>query len=243
MRLHRFFAEFDLSQSVIKITDDSFRHQVKDVLRLREGDSLVLAHNTRVEVTARITSFLRDGVELVALSHENVDRETERLITLYASLIKHDHFEFAVQKAVECGVAEIVPILSDRTEKLRFKEERIQKIIQEAAEQSGRAYVPKLLPTMSLPHALQMSSRHDINLFFDVSVEDFFSKKILRNKKNIGVFVGPEGGWSSNEVVVAKSYTSRTPGKLFFVSLGELTLRAETASIIVSFLASHSIGA
>jgi 16S rRNA (uracil1498-N3)-methyltransferase len=148
-------------------------------------------------------------------------------VILYCSIIKRENFELMAQKATEVGVKEIVPLLSSRTIKLNIKSERVEKIIKEASEQSGRGKVPELHPPMTFKDALEHAKSNDLNLFFDPSGKIFSP---LTQEKKIGVFIGPEGGWDEDEIGLARAQNFQ------IVSLGKLVLRAETAAIVASFL-------
>jgi 16S rRNA (uracil1498-N3)-methyltransferase len=134
-----------------------------------------------------------------------------------------------VQKATECGVKKIVPLISARTVKTGLKKERLEKIIKEASEQSGRGMLPALMETMSFSEALEQAKDNEQNFFFDASGSSFADQVL--NNNSVGIFVGPEGGWTSDEINLAKE-----KGCLL-ASLGQLILRGETAAIIASYFA------
>ena len=148
---------------------------------------------------------------------------------LYCAILKRENFELVVQKATEIGVREIVPLITQRTVKLDIKEERLRKIITEAAEQSGRGRVPMLRQAMSFADALADAQRNDANFFFDIS-DVIVEEGAIGDAMRRGLFVGPEGGWSYEEVLAARA------AGCHIISLGALTFRAETAAIIASYL-------
>jgi 16S rRNA (uracil1498-N3)-methyltransferase len=120
-----------------------------------------------------------------------------------------------------------VPIITERTIKLGLNQERLLKIVKEAAEQSGRGMVPEIVEPLKLAEAIIQAQENDVNFFCH------FSKKRLNklvSKGQIGLFIGPEGGWSDEEVKMAKKANFEV------VSLGENVLRAETAAIVGSYL-------
>ena len=86
---------------------------------------------------------------------------------------KKENFELVVQKAVEIGVKEIIPIITKRTVKLNLKYDRLEKIIKEAAEQSGRGILPILRKAMDFKKAIEEAEQNNINLFFDISGKKF----------------------------------------------------------------------
>ena len=147
---------------------------------------------------------------------------------LFLSLIKKDNFELVVQKATELGVHAIVPILGEHSEKKGLNEERLHKIAIEASEQCGRGDIPHLCPITTLKEALETTSDTTSTFVLQMGGLSFSDKKlqdILKKSSSINIFIGPEGGWSENEIETFKHK------KLSFVSLGDTVLRAETAGI------------
>jgi len=152
--------------------------------------------------------------------------------TLYAAVLKKDLLELVMQKATECGVSEIVPLVTDRTVKKSVKLERLREIAKEAAEQSGRGKAPNIHEPLSVKAALAHAKMNAANYFFHVG--DGKSEIFKGAKKEgvrIGLFIGPEGGWSDEEA------TSATAAGMITASLGPRVLIGETASIIAAFLA------
>ena len=141
------------------------------------------------------------------------------------------------QKAVEAGIKEIVPVISKRAVKLNLNLKRLNKIIREAAEQSERGIMPILNKPLELSKAIKESQSNNLNLFFDRNGSEFSEVLGIIKKddlKKIGIWIGPEGGWGEEEVKIAKENNFK------IVSLGKLTLRAETAAIIASYLIENS---
>ena len=228
MKQHRFFIGKDGIEKEGTRTDASLAHQLKKVLRMRSGDTVVFFDASGNEYTVIIK-----GVDGPDIAYEIVGRKknTEEGIKahLFASIIKRENFEWIVQKATECGVASITPIRTERTIKMDLKMERLEKIIKEAAEQSGRGYIPKLFPIKEFGEILSEPEKNTVSVLFDAAGEDadvFFEK----NRKDARLFVGPEGGWTEQELVSAKEHG------IFTANLGTFTLRAETAAVIATYI-------
>ncbi|MBI5153544.1 MAG: RNA methyltransferase [Parcubacteria group bacterium] len=153
---------------------------------------------------------------------------------LYCSILKRENFEWVAQKATEIGVGEIVPLVTQHTVKLELKEGRLKKIVQEAAEQSGRSVLPKLQIPMGFEQAVHEAKLNGTTLFFDVSGKEF-DKKMIKDSEKVNIFIGPEGGWNEGEIEIAQK------NKFIFVNLGKLTLRAETAAVVGTYLASRGL--
>lgn len=224
MRLHRFFIGQIPVTSPLVINDQDLLHQWQKVLRLKTGSLVILAHETLGDITARIDSSTKEQALLTICSMEKNNAEPQQNVHLYASILKRDNFEWLAQKCVECGVKSITPLKTDRTIKTKLNVERLQKIMKEAAEQSGRSMVPALRETVTLTEGLQSAAQnqHDI-LFADTEKSGHSAKSVSRD---IALFIGPEGGWSEEEITLSKSMNAR------FISLGSTILRAETAAIV-----------
>lgn len=241
MRLHRFIGNFsalgeDLNQSCFKIYDMEILNQVRNVLRLKIGGSLVLADGKLNEAVVKIVEMDKKFVKVEVLERSMNKNESKVYGVLYCSILKRENFEWVAQKATECGIKEIIPLVSARTIKLGFKKERLEKIIREAAEQSGRGAVPVIGDPVKFEVALGAAEKNDLNLFFEMGsplVDAGDLKKL--NLKRVGIFIGPEGGWSEEELKKAREKVHENT-KIKIAGLGALTLRAETAAVAASWV-------
>jgi len=131
-------------------------------------------------------------------------------------------------------VREIIPIICQRTVKTGLKYDRLQKIIKEAAEQSGRGIVPIMGKTTNFKKAIADASENNLNILFASSGVKLLMSDInsLTQQENAraGIFIGPEDGWSEEEINAAKEAGFK------IVSFGKLILRAETAAIVGTYL-------
>ena len=234
MKIHRFIGGFDLEQEKIDVSDLDLVHQLRDVLRLGPGEEVVLGNGKGKAVLVRIVELGPGGVVFETVRPVNEKSEPEKQVVLFAAVIKKDNFELVVQKTTEIGVAQIIPVISGRTVKLGLSLDRLRKITREAAEQSGRLSIPEIQEPRSLEEALTLARENDLNIFFDGrgGSKDAKTLRVKMAKANkLGIFIGPEGGWTEEELVLAKAL------KYPVVSLGKLTLRAETASMIATYFA------
>ncbi|HON22121.1 MAG TPA: RsmE family RNA methyltransferase [Candidatus Paceibacterota bacterium] len=236
MRLHRFFLPFSATDNFLIITDQEIVNQIKNVLRLKAGDE-ILIFNSEEERKGKIEEIAKNAIRII-LKEEVINlREPKIKVKLFCSLLKKDNFELVVQKATEVGVKEIYPIISKRTVKFDFKKERMDKIIKEASEQSMRISLPILHQTISFQEALKESSQNQLNVFCDLSsplFSEILKEKLISKKiDSLGVFIGPEGGWSEEEIHLAKD------NNFLMVKLSDLVFRSETAAIIAVYLFSH----
>lgn len=229
----RFFVDFEIKKGIFEIRERKFFHQLKNVLRKRVGERIILLNGSGKEGIAEIKKFFRDKVEVKVLEITKSETEPKIFVSLFCSILKRANFEFVVQKATEIGVKEIFPIICKNTVKLGLKMERLKKIAKEAAEQSKRGVLPTISKPIDYLKAIERARNSELKILFDSSGRDFF--KIFKKAKKISIFVGPEGGWSKEEIELAKSKNFE------IVNLGKLNLRAETAATVGSFLAANLI--
>lgn len=225
MRLHRFIVDTDLSRTAAAVSDPELCHQLGKVLRLTPGDQLILVDGKGAEATCVIESLDAKTLRVKVTEKRPVDTEPSRHVTLCCSILKRENFELVVQKATECGVSEIIPLIAERTVKTGVKMERLRIIAKEAAEQSGRGRIPVIHEPMQFADTLKLDGT---KFFFHVGAE---SPVENQNAEPFVLFIGPEGGWTDTEVALAQS------AGCTMTTLGKLILRGETAAIIASFLA------
>lgn len=229
MKLHRFIGKFNLAGETVEAEDPALVGQISKVLRLKEGEKVILCDGEGNEALAEIKKMEKNRVSFKLTEKQKNQNEPKIRIILYCAVLKKENFELVCQKATETGAAEIVPILTDRTVKTGLNMERLQKIIKEAAEQSERGIVPKVSEPVSFEEAMRDAhERADKVLFFSKNgknIEDLGKISI------IALFIGPEGGWTEQEEELARKNGAE------ITTLGKLTLRAETAAIVACYLA------
>ena len=228
MKLHRFILPFTISGEQVEITDPEVVGQIRNVLKLKAGEQVLLCDGEMNEVIAEILAIGKEVIKVKVIKEQRNENEPLRKVMLYCAILKRENFELVVQKATEIGVAEIVPVITRRTVKLALKQERLEKIIKEAAEQSGRGVVPKLHEPIEFEKAVEQVKDKQ-NILFDSSGSIPASSSQL--PASIAIWIGPEGGFDETEIAAAK-----TAG-FHIATLGKLTLRAETAAIVASYLA------
>jgi 16S rRNA (uracil1498-N3)-methyltransferase len=229
-KIHRFIGNFDLTAERLLVRDPDFVHQLRDVLKLHAGEPVVLCDGQGAEALCTVRAVDKAAIE-VSIGSRGAGNDPERRIILYCAILKRENFEYAVEKAVECGVAKIIPIVTARTVKLGLNIERLEKIAQEAAEQCGRAVVPAIGAAVKFRDALKGAPENDVNYLFDAGGEEFVRSKMLAQAA--GVWIGPEGGWEEFETAAARE------AGLIISSLGPLVLRAETAVTVAVYLAAR----
>lgn len=230
MKLHRFIGNFNLAEKTAHVTERDFVNQIRNVLHLNVGEELILSSGNGEDVLAKIESYGDKYVDIAIMKRIKNSAESGKKVTLYLSVLKRENFELAAQKATETGIARIVPVISARTVKMNINNERVEKIVKEAAEQSGRSVVPSVALPKTFDEAIEETKKNDITIFFDAEGKEF-NVTALNRAKSVGIFIGPEGGWTKEEIKIAKD------AKYTLLNLGTRTLRAETAATIASYLA------
>jgi 16S rRNA (uracil1498-N3)-methyltransferase len=233
-KIHRFIVDQPLTGSTISLADSDVVHQIASVLRLKLGEQIVLCDGNGTDVLCRITEVSKKRVSVGVYERRPNTAEPTAQVTLYCAMLKRENFEFVVQKATEIGVSEIVPVRTERTVKLEVKQDRLRKIIREAAEQSGRGRLPVLHEPMSFADALIDAKRHGVNAFFEPTGTVAPQVFLTHPTGTVGAWVGPEGGWTDDEISNARHSGCR------ITQLGKSVLRAETAAVVAAFLAVNS---
>ncbi len=236
MRLHRFYVSQKIGeQKDLTIDSAELVNQVRRVFRLKEGDSIIIFSGTGFDYVCKIDEFLKstkissDSAMKLTVTETRPSRFLPtRKIYLCAAVVKKDTFEWIVEKATELGVTDIIPIAAERSEKKSLNEERLSKIAVEASEQSGRGATPMVHGIMGPGDAAAFlkSREKDIQMIaFHTEGEQFKREELSSNTAPLGVFIGPEGGWSPAELEMFHS--ENIPVRC----LGPQVLRAETAVI------------
>jgi 16S rRNA (uracil1498-N3)-methyltransferase len=234
----RFFVEkFDGQRALVS---GDRAHHLGVVLRAQAGQLYELSDGRRV-CLGRIEKVARDTVEF-ALLEELPAQEPRLQVILLLSVVKFDAFEWAIEKATELGVAEIVPLAAARSEKTLIaaaekRSERWRKIVQEAAQQSRRVRLPALHPVAKPEPAFALLADR-LGIFLSERAEAPVLRTVLRNRvaSKAVLAIGPEGGWTDEERDAALKASFHE------ASLGRLILRTETAVIAALASLSYALG-
>lgn len=234
-----FFVDEEIISSQYVLEGEDARHITKS-LRMSKGESLTLCSPSGTVHDSVITDIQGEMVSVDILSSEQSDAEPDVKVTLYQALPKGDKMELIIQKAVEIGVTEIVPVISSRCvsrpdkKSLAKKIPRWQKIAKQAAMQSGRGIIPTIRECISFKEAVTNADGDKI-IFYELGGESV--KTLLQNKPTkISMFIGSEGGFSSDEVKLVEENGGRK------ATLGKRILRAETAPLVALTLIMSETG-
>lgn len=230
MRLHRFYIQTPIAKDTFDISDRELIHQWRNVFRYNVGSQVILFDGSGTDYLCLITSLRNLGATVSVVQEIKSGTIHKRSVWLCMSLIKKDNFETIAEKATEIGVTHIVPVLSERTEKKNINKERLEKIILEASEQSGRGDIPMLHDVTTLTDLFESGLLPQDKIILDPTGTPFHQYVTNENLSSAAVFLGPEGGFSAKELELFKSYNVPV------LSLGTPILRAETAAIAVSSL-------
>ena len=229
----RFFFTYE-NDSTAKICGEDAGH-IARVLRMNVGERLELCDGAGFDYTGVITDIQKDLVTLSLSDKTPSASEPATVFVLFQGLSKGDRMETVIQKAVELGVSEIVPVEMKRSVAKGDKKERWQKIAASAAKQSGRGRIPVV---SSIIYSKDMPKRiADFDLFLLPYEEGGSSLKEVLNGKNpkrVGIWIGPEGGFDPSEVDAAAGAQ--------VVTLGKRILRTETAGPAVLAALSYELG-
>ena len=225
----RFFVP-DLSGEMLTLSGEDGRHAARS-LRCRVGEELVLCDGRGEECRCAVAAVEEDTLSLRVLERRPSAGELPCRVTLYQALPKGDKLELIVQKAVELGAAEIVPVLTRRcvsrpdARSMERKLERLRKIALEAAKQSGRGVVPRVAPLLDFPGALEaMAGARRGVLFYEGGGEPL-GAALADRPETLALMVGPEGGFEPAEAAAARERG------LALCTLGPRILRCETAPL------------
>jgi 16S rRNA (uracil1498-N3)-methyltransferase len=231
--MHRFFIPSEwIRQSRVSLADEP-AHQIIHVLRLKPKDHIILLDNSGWEYEVEIDQMSPGLIQGRVIGQGLGTTEPRVKVTLYQALLKAEKFEFVLQKGVELGVSTFVPFVSERCVVRKPGENKLarwRKIIQEAAEQSGRALLPALHPVATFREACDSAHGASILLWEEersLSLSRILKGPSFQASPTFNVFIGPEGGFPPAEVACAESRG------IVPVSLGHRILRAETAGLAV----------
>ena len=227
--MSRFYVSAAISEGQeFDLPEDAFRHWVQ-VLRARVGDTAQLFDGSGDEFEASLLAIGKRSAQVRIGARITIDRESPLRLSLAQAVSKGDRMDYTLQKAVELGVSEIQPLLTERTvvkvdaERWEKKLEHWRGVIVAACEQSGRTRLPTLRPVLKLDSWLAQPHEHELRLTLAPTAQSAF--RDLPKVRSACLLVGPEGGLSDSEIALAErsGWTA--------VRLGPRVLRTETAGV------------
>jgi 16S rRNA (uracil1498-N3)-methyltransferase len=234
-----FLSPEDISSDIVTITGDQARHLAL-VLRLKPSDMVSVLNGTGYEYECRIISAHKKEIRAEVLSKTPYSAESPVSITIVQGISKGERMDIAVQKSTELGAIRFIPVTTERTQvKQTQKVERWRKISLAAAQQSGRDKLLDIDEPVSLEEYLSTQVTPSANIILFEEHRDRNLKQILKGLngvKQITVLIGPEGGFTKDEVAAAE--------EMGFIraSLGPRILRTETAPITILSIIQYELG-
>ncbi len=223
MRIHRFYVGNEVSlKKDFWLHGEALLWQWNKVLRFQEGQQVILFDTNLTERLYNIEKLSKTEAHLLMIT-EYEPRLPSKHVYLFWSLLKRDNNELILQKATELGVSNFIPLITDRTIKKDFNFERAKKIIIEASEQCGRTSIPHVREPIHLQKALPEYSDK-----FPIYVCQQGHDRVDVKEKKLGLLIGPEGGWSANELAFFSDNNYQ------HLSISDFVLRGETASIVAT---------
>jgi 16S rRNA (uracil1498-N3)-methyltransferase len=233
----RFFVPSqNISKDKIIVLDKKQVHYIKDVLRLKVRDELVIFDEKENEYTCLLEKLkpeLTLDIKKMVLAVANLKKIN---LTVACAIPKKSNMDDIIDKLTQLGVARIIPLKTQRTivrldeQKKQLRLNHWQKIAQSSSEQSQRRNLPIIATIKGIKEVLTETKEYDLKLILTLTGERKSLKEILEKgkPKNILVLVGPEGDFSEDEISLAKKYGC------IAVSLGKQVLRVETAAVAVA---------
>ena len=243
--MHKFFTPSEyIFEDTCKIVGEDVKHIYK-VLRLTEGEEVVLNNCEGTEYLAKIKEITKSEVTLDIIEKLNVNNESNVEIVLFQGMPKAQKMDLIVQKGTELGISEFIPLITERVDvKLKgdFKKlDRLNRIALEACKQSKRSVIPKVLNPIKLDELINEINTFDLIIVPYENKEDYGIKGLMKdinieNIKRVGIVIGPEGGFCESEIKKLKD------GGAYIITLGKRILRTETAGFVVTSLIQYELG-
>ena len=236
--MYRFFVEpAQVGEKEIIITGSDVNH-IKNVLRMKPEETILISSGESLEYTCYIRELKEEEIIAHIMYVQESGYELPSRLYLFQGLPKSDKMELIIQKAVELGVHEIIPVASKRAvvkldaRKEEKKRTRWQAISESAAKQSKRMYVPEVKKVMSFSQAVEYAGQLDVVLVpYELAKGVGEPREIIgkiKKGQSVGIFIGPEGGFEETEVEMAVEKANAKA-----ITLGKRILRTETAGLTV----------
>lgn len=235
--MYHFFTETEFfTESEAVITGPDVNH-IKNVLRMKPGEEVLISNGVDKDYVCRLQTITSDAVTAEIVTVTEGGTELPAKFYLFQGLPKSDKMEFLIQKAVELGVYQVIPVETRRTvvkldaKKVEAKVRRWNAVSESAAKQSKRLIIPEVTGVMTFQEALNYAGGFDKNIIPFEHAEGMADTKAyfagIRPGMSCGIFIGPEGGFEDEEISRASEAGVKP------VTLGKRILRTETAGLAV----------
>lgn len=227
----RFFTNAPLAiNTSLQLSESAAAHATR-ALRLEVGNSAIVFNGDGFDYECTLTAIKKNNVVVTVNRAIPVNNESPLSITLLQAISSGDRMDFTIQKAVELGVKKIQPISSQRSvvklsaERAEKRTEHWQNIAAAACEQSGRAFIPKISPPISLENWLSRNPENDATRILLNPIGAKRLPEITKPASETQLLIGAEGGLSQDEIELATSQGFQS------IVLGPRILRTETAAL------------
>jgi len=228
-----------ITKNNVFITGDEARHLAL-VLRVQPGELISILDGQGNRYECSVQQIHKKEVRARILKKITHSAESPLSVILAQGIPKGNKMDFIIQKATELGVCKIIPLVTERSQvRHTHKIERWRKIAISASQQSGRARIPEISEPISFTEFLEMDDKSSLRLIFSEEREGGSLKTVLynmRHVRDITLLIGPEGGFSQEEVKIAihRGYIK--------ISLGPRIMRTETSPIAVISIIQYELG-
>ena len=233
--MQHFFVTPDQVKDDLIFIEGSDVNHMKNVLRMRIGEEVTISDGNNRQYLCEIKEYEQEEAILHIIEETSTDTELPSKIYLFQGLPKQDKMELIVQKCVELGCFEVIPVATKRCvvklddKKAKKKIERWQQIAESAAKQAGRGVIPEVRDVMSFKEALKYAKDLDVVMIpYELAEGMKETKQWISDivpGQSVGIFIGPEGGFEKEEVEAAINEGAKA------ITLGKRILRTETAGL------------
>ena len=240
--MHRFYHSNPLDLNQIIILDEFASHHALRVMRVKVDDFLILFNGDGFEYRGRVSDIDKKTIHIEILSKEKNNNESPININLFQSISSNEKMDMVIQKATELGLSSIQPIFTSRST-IKLSMDRTKKrlihwkqVSISACEQSGRSKIPTIRSPIGFDQISEGIKTNSLNLLLHPDNLEESSNLPNEYSGDINVFIGPEGGFSQDEVLLLKKQNCIN------IQLGPRILRTETAPLAIIAILQYKYG-
>ena len=240
--MHRFYHSNPLDLNQIIILDEFSSHHALRVMRVKVDDFLILFNGDGFEYRGRVSDINKKTINIEILSKEKNNNESPININLFQSISSNEKMDMVIQKATELGVSSIQPIFTSRST-VKLSIDRIKKrlihwrqVSISACGQSGRSKIPTIKSPIGFDRFVEGITTNSLNLLLHPDNSKESSNLPNKYSGDINIFIGPEGGFSQDEVLLLKKQN------YINIQLGSRILRTETAPLAIIAILQYKYG-
>lgn len=240
--MHRFYHSNPLDLNQIIILDEFSSHHALRVMRVKVDDFLILFNGDGFEYRGRVSDINKKTINIEILSKEKNNNESPININLFQSISSNEKMDMVIQKATELGVSSIQPIFTSRStvklslDKIKKRLIHWRQVSISACGQSGRSKIPTIKSPIGFDRFVEGITTNSLNLLLHPDNSKESSNLPNKYSGDINIFIGPEGGFSQDEVLLLKKQNCIN------IQLGSRILRTETAPLAIIAILQYKYG-